>query len=63
LKFFFNLKLGNGLENVWCDEDEVNSTFECVYIRRKNFKNGSLCLSRLKCNEEMPFICDSNFVK
>jgi len=55
------LKLGNGLENVWCDEDEVNSTFECVYIRRKNFKNGSLCLSRLKCNEEMPFICDSNF--
>ncbi|CAF1333856.1 unnamed protein product [Adineta steineri] len=46
------------LEDVWCNENKDNSTFDCVAIRKENSKNGSLCLSRLKCHEEMLFICD-----
>jgi hypothetical protein len=26
-------------------------------------KNNSLCLSRLKCDEQIPFICDSKFIE
>jgi hypothetical protein len=57
------LKLVNGLEDIWCNENEIDPTFECIYIRKNNFKNGSLCLSRLKCNKEILFICDSKFRK
>jgi hypothetical protein len=52
-----------GLENIWCDENDEESSFECVYITRKHLTNGSLCLTRSKCNEEMLFICDSKFSK
>ncbi|CAF3729463.1 unnamed protein product, partial [Adineta steineri] len=45
------------LEDVWCNENKDNSTFDCVAIRKENSKNGSLCLSRLTCHEEMLFIC------
>ncbi|CAF3736293.1 unnamed protein product [Rotaria sp. Silwood1] len=46
------------LEDVLCDENENNSNFECVFIKRNNLKNGTLCLSRLECNENLLFICD-----
>ncbi|CAF4428327.1 unnamed protein product, partial [Rotaria sp. Silwood2] len=46
------------LEDVLCDENENNSNFECVFIKRNNLKNGTLCLSRLECNENILFICD-----
>ncbi|CAF4267420.1 unnamed protein product, partial [Adineta steineri] len=45
------------LEDVWCNENKDNSTFDCAVIRKENSKNGSLCLSRLQCHEEMLFIC------
>ena len=48
--------------NLWCDDNDINSNVGCVYIKRQNLKNGSLCLSRLNCNEQMPFICDSKFI-
>jgi len=56
------LKIVKGLEDIWCNENEENPIFECVSIRTI-FNNGSLCLSRLKCTEEIPFICDSKFIK
>ncbi|CAF4248928.1 unnamed protein product [Rotaria sp. Silwood2] len=46
------------LENVLCDKNENNSNFECVLIKRNSLKNGTLCLTRLECNENMLFICD-----
>ena len=53
----------DGLNDQWCDENDADSTSECVYLRKNLLKNNSLCLSRLKCDEEMPFICDSKFVE
>jgi hypothetical protein len=51
-----------GFNDRWCDENDADPTLECVYIRKNPLKNNSLCLSRMKCDEEMPFICDSKFV-
>jgi hypothetical protein len=57
------LKIAGGSEDIWCNENENDPTSQCVFIKKKNLKNGSLCLSRLQCYAEMPFICDSKFIK
>lgn len=41
-------------EDIWCDDNVVDSTLECAYIKNSD----SLCLSRTKCDQQLPFICD-----
>lgn len=62
-RFFNCCEIVDGLDDLWCDENNVDPTLECVYITRNHLKNNSLCLNRLKCDEEIPFICDSKCVK
>lgn len=57
------LYLVNVLDDVWCDDHEIDPLLDCVYIRRDSLKNNSLCLSRLLCQEEIPFICQSKFIE
>ncbi len=57
------MKIVEGSEDIWCNENEKDPTSQCVFITKTNFKNGSLCLSRLQCDAEIPFICDSKFIK
>lgn len=56
------LSLVNTDDDVWCADHEIDPLLDCVYIRRDRLKNNSLCLSRLICEEEIPFICHSKFI-
>lgn len=52
------------LEDILCDKNDYNSDLECVFIKRNSLKNGTLCLTRLDCTENMLFMCDSeHFVR
>lgn len=51
-------KLVQGINDIWCDENEANQNVGCLSIRRRSVTNNSLCLIRIKCDEKLPFICD-----
>ena len=51
------LRIVRDVQSMQCNTEPSNSS--CISLSRERKPNGSLCLDRLSCDEEMLFICDS----